>query len=154
MSGGGRPWPVRSVAPSPRKAERPHRVGASRPANVGVLVDVLVSARPGRGCTVVEVHGDLDMATSPQFLAGLQRVVDAGERHVVVDLADVGFLDSSALGVLVVTFKTLRDAGGSLSVAAAQPIVRSVLSVTSIDRAISVHDSVGAAEDAAPAGQR
>ena len=112
-------------------------------------MDLLVSARPGRGCTVVEVRGDLDMATSPRLLAGLQRVVDAGDRQVVVDLGEVGFLDSSALGALVLTFKNLRDAGGCLRLAAVQPAVRSVLSITSIDRAIDVHDSVEAAEDAA-----
>ena len=109
-------------------------------------MDVLVSARPGRGCTVVEVRGDLDMATSPHLLAGLQQVVDAGDRQVVVDLAQVGFMDSSALGALVVVFKSLRDAGGRLRLAAAQPAVLSILSITSIDRAIEIHDSIEAAE--------
>ncbi|MGW4500531.1 STAS domain-containing protein [Micromonospora sp. NPDC004336] len=109
-------------------------------------MDLLLSVRPGRGCTVLEVRGELDMATSPQLRDGLQRLVDAGDRQVVVDLAGVGFIDSSGLGVLVMMFKTLRDVGGRLCLAAVQPAVRNVLAVTSVDRAIDVYDSVPAAE--------
>ncbi|WP_406070539.1 STAS domain-containing protein [Micromonospora sp. NBC_01638] len=113
-------------------------------------MDLLLSARPGRDCTVLEVRGELDMATAPQLRESLQRLVDAGDRQVIVDLAEVGFMDSSALGALVVMFKTLRDVGGRLSLAAAQPAVRSVLTVTSVDRAIQVYDSVQAAEAGPP----
>lgn len=109
-------------------------------------MDLLLSDRPGRGCTVLEVRGEIDMATAPQLRDGLQRLIDAGDRQVVVDLAGVGFLDSSALGALVVMFKALRDLGGRLCLAAVQPAVHSVLTVTSVDRAIQVYDSVPAAE--------
>ncbi|MFF5176461.1 STAS domain-containing protein [Micromonospora sp. NPDC000316] len=108
-------------------------------------MDLLLSARPGRGCTVLEVHGELDMATSPQLRDGLQQLIDAGDHRVVVDLAGVGFMDSSALGALVMMFKRLRDVGGQLSLAAVQPAVRSVLAVTYLDRAIDIYDSVQAA---------
>jgi anti-sigma B factor antagonist len=114
-------------------------------------VDLLLSTRPGRGCTVLEVHGDLDLATAPQLRDGLQRLVDAGDRQVVVDLAGVGFMDSSGLGVLVVMFKALREVGGRLCLAAVQPAVLSVLRITSVDRVIDVYDTVQAAEADVPA---
>lgn len=113
-------------------------------------MDLQVAARPGRDCTVLEVLGDLDMATSPRLRDSLRQLIDAGDRQVVVDLAGVGFMDSSALGALVAFFKELRDVGGRLCVAAPQPGVRGVLSITSVDRAIDVYDSVAAAEAAVP----
>jgi anti-sigma B factor antagonist len=109
-------------------------------------VDLLLSARSGRGCTVVEVRGDLDMATAPQLRESLQQRVNVGDRQVVVDLSGVGFMDSSALGVLVVMFKALRVVGGRLSLAAVQPVVYSVLAVTSVNRVIDIYDDVQAAE--------
>lgn len=109
-------------------------------------MDLFLSTRPGRGCTVVGVRGDLDMATAPQLRAGLQRLVDAGDRQVVLDMAAVEFMDSSALGALVVTFKALRDVGGRLCLAAVRPPVRSVLTITSVDRVIDLYDSVQVAE--------
>ncbi|MGI5211942.1 STAS domain-containing protein [Plantactinospora sp. CA-290183] len=101
---------------------------------------------------MLEVRGELDMATSPQLRDGLQRLVDAGDRRVVVDLAGVGFMDSSALGALVMMFKTFGQVGGRLCLAAVQPAVRSVLTVTSVDRVIHVYDSVPAAEADLPSG--
>ena len=113
-------------------------------------MDLLLSARPGRACTVLEVHGDLDMETAPQLRDGLQRLADAGDVQVVVDLAGVGFMDSSALGTLVVMFQALRDVGGRLCLAAVQPAVRGVLKITSVDRVIDVYDTVPAAEAHVP----
>src|SRR5690242_7055527 len=95
---------------------------------------------------VVEVAGDLDMATAPQLREGLQGVLDAGTRNVVVDLAGVGFMDSSGLGALVVMFNAARERGGRLCLAATQRPVRTLLTVTSVDQAIAIYDTVPAAE--------
>jgi anti-sigma B factor antagonist len=113
-------------------------------------VNLVVSTRPGAGCTVVEVHGDLDMDTHPQLRDHLQPLVGAGQ--VVVDLSGVGFMDSSALGTLVVVFKAVRAAGGRLCVAGVQQSVRTVLGITSVDQVIDVYDSVQAAEASMPPG--
>ena len=114
-------------------------------------MDLRLSARPGRGCTVVEVRGELDMATSPQLREGLQRLIDAGDRQLVVDMTWVGFMDSSALGALMVVFRALRDVGGRLCLASVQPTVHSVLSITSVDRVIDLYDDIPAAEAHVPA---
>jgi anti-sigma B factor antagonist len=114
------------------------------------MVDVRLSIRPGRECTVVKVAGELDLATSPQLRDGLPRILDAGTRTVVVDLAGVGFMDSSALGAIIVVFKALREGGGRLCLAAVQPPVRSLLAVTSVDPVIDIYDTVQAAEASVP----
>ena len=52
---------------------------------------------PARDTTTVRVMGEVDLATSPQLrecLTGLDGIV-------VVDLSDVGFLDSSGLNALI-----------------------------------------------------
>ena len=111
-------------------------------------MDLLFSTRPGRGGVVLEVHGDLDMATEPQLRENLEPLVGAGQ--VVVDLSGVGFMDSSALGTLVVMFKAARDAGGRLCLAGPQQAVRTVLSITSVDSVMDVYDTVQAAEQSSP----
>jgi anti-sigma B factor antagonist len=107
-------------------------------------VDLLLSTRAGDGCTVVEVHGDLDMATQPRLRDGLEPLIGPGA--VVLDLTGVPFMDSSALGTLVVTFKALREGGGRLCLAGVQEPVRALLELTSVDTVIDVYDSVAAAE--------
>ncbi|SCL17496.1 STAS domain-containing protein [Micromonospora inyonensis] len=114
-------------------------------------MDFALTTRPGRVGTVVEVAGDLDMSTTPQLRDRLSEVVEGGARVVVVDLADVGFMDSSGLGALVVTYKELRERDGWLGLAGVRPPVRKVFSVTSVDRVIALFDTVQDAEEAFPA---
>jgi len=47
-------------------------------------VDLQMSTRAGRGCTVVRVSGELDMDTRPMLEDLLREVVEQGARHVVL----------------------------------------------------------------------
>jgi anti-sigma B factor antagonist len=113
-------------------------------------VELTLSTRPGSKCTVVEVRGVLDLASEPAFRQTLQEVIDAGTDRLVVDLGGVRLMDSSALGTLVLMFKVLNEAGGRLCLAAPRQLVRTVLSMTSVDQVIKVYDTVEAAEGDLP----
>ena len=117
---------------------------------LGVGVELQLSTRVGRSCTVVQVGGELDMATRREFQDFVRDVVDAGARQVVFDMAQVPFMDSSGLGALVELLKLLRDRGGRLGLAAAQRQVRTVLELSAIDQVVELYDSVEAAEDDMP----
>jgi anti-sigma B factor antagonist len=113
-------------------------------------MDLQLSVRAGRSCTVVRVEGELDMDTSAQLQDFLQDVVDAGAQQVVLDCAGLAFMDSSGLGLLMVYFKLLRDRGGRLCLAAVQPLVRTMLTLSTVDRVVDAYESVDAAEDDMP----
>lgn len=107
-------------------------------------MNLQLSARPGARCTVLEIRGDLDMDTVAQLRDALEPLSGPGE--FVLDLSGVPFMDSSALGAVVLTYKAIRAAGGRLSLAGVQPTVATVLRVTSVDQVIDVYDTVAAAE--------
>jgi anti-sigma B factor antagonist len=120
--------------------------------NREVFVELTLSARPGRDCTVVHAAGVLDLATAPQLQQLLQQLLDNGVTRVVIDLEGVRLVDSSALGMLVLMFKAFHGNDAQLCLAALQPLVAKVLTLTSVDLVIGVYDSVQAAEQASPAG--
>lgn len=62
-------------------------------------------------------------------------------RVVVLSLADVAFMDSSGLAALISVLKRL-PAGGQLRIAAPSSSVRSLLSITRMDKVFSIHDSL------------
>ncbi|MEV0134119.1 STAS domain-containing protein [Dactylosporangium sp. NPDC050688] len=109
-------------------------------------MDLSVTTRPGRGCLIVQAGGDLDLATAADVRQHLQQAVDDGMRVVVLDLAGVRLIDSTALGMIVWLYKQLLDRDGRVYVAAPRPMVRSLLSLTSVDRLIRVCEDVQAAE--------
>ena len=86
---------------------------------------------------VVVVRGEIDVATSPQLRNELNALVARGAQHITIEFGDVSFVDSSGLGVLVGTYKRLREEGsGSIRIVGAQPSVRKVFEITGLESAL------------------
>ncbi|MFL6134900.1 MAG: STAS domain-containing protein [Nocardioidaceae bacterium] len=99
------------------------------------------------GCTVVFARGEIDLAASPIMREVMTKAVESC-RHVIVDLSAVSFLDSTGLGVLLGTHKTVAAARRSMSLAGPCGFVAKVLSITRIDEAIPVHPDLDTALNA------
>ena len=66
---------------------------------------------------VLQPTGRLNMVAAPAFKNLVEETVAAGETHIVVDLGQVTFIDSSGLGALISALKATRQAGGDLRIA-------------------------------------
>lgn|SRR3954449_5572684 len=97
------------------------------------------------GWSVLAVSGEIDMATAPMLRERIHALIADQKSNLVVDLDDVGFLDSTALGVLVGGLKRARTDGGEIRIACAQPRVRKVFEITRLDSAFDLFDTVGEA---------
>jgi anti-sigma B factor antagonist len=102
------------------------------------------------GWEIVEVTGELELATAPRLRQQVVSLVGANCVRVVLDLTRVDFIDSVGLGVVVGALKRTRGRGGDLRVVAPQERVRSLFAVTRLDEIIEVVDSVEAALGAGP----
>jgi anti-sigma B factor antagonist len=85
----------------------------------------------------VVVHGEIDMATAPQLRDLLDELVSGGSRRIVLDCRDLGFLDSSGIGVLVAARNRMGD-GGELVIDSPTPQVLKVLEITGVSEHLSV----------------
>jgi|SRR5580698_4612975 anti-sigma B factor antagonist len=95
--------------------------------------------------TVVAVEGEIDVATAPSLRAQLVELIADGKINLIVDLEAVGFLDSTALGVLVSTVKRVRSDGGDLSIVCANEHILKVFEITGLTTVFTIHDTLGAA---------
>jgi len=90
---------------------------------------------------VVRLAGEIDLYNADQVRAALAGAIAETPGRVVVDLSQVEFVDSTALGVLVEASSKLG--GSALLLAAPQLETRRALKVTGLDTHLPVHDSVG-----------
>ena len=88
------------------------------------------------GCRL-EVEGELDVATVPEFRRAIGSLLGTGCRRIVVDLAGTTFLDSSGLGALVWAFHRLHSAGGVLEVENPDERIAQVMKITGVDRLLA-----------------
>jgi anti-sigma B factor antagonist len=100
------------------------------------------TARVGDGTFVVTVSGELDLYTVPQLEEELERAKAPGAARVVVDLAGVSFMDSTALGALVRAHREVRLAAGELALVSDDPRVARLFAITGLERVIRVHPSL------------
>ena len=75
----------------------------------------LTSAQMQNGVSVVSLRGDLDLEQTPKVDHELETLQDNGARHLILDLLDVPFLDSSVLGVLLKHSRRIRSSDGTLT---------------------------------------
>ena len=103
----------------------------------------------GAGRSVVSLVGDLDHGHQAQVWSSFEDLIVDGRTHVIVDLSQVPFCDSSGLGLLVRLHRLTEISGGWTRLAAPHRDLRRMLQITNLDRILPVYESVG---DAAEGG--
>lgn len=97
------------------------------------------------GWTVVNVWGELDVATSPTLRETLIRLVGEGSNRLVLDLEGVDFLDSTGLGTIISALKRARTHGGDLRLVCTRARIARLFEITGLDKAVPLLPSVDAA---------
>src|SRR5260221_9971282 len=93
------------------------------------------------GVAVVTVTGEGDLVTCGVFRDGLLRTVtDDNGRGLVVNLAEVSFLDFTRLGVLAGVWHRVEASGGRLAVGAPARQVPRAPDTAGLSQAPSVYD--------------
>ena len=92
----------------------------------------------------VTVTGRLDAEMMKETLMEL---IDGGAIHLIVDLADVPFIDSAGLAALVSALKATRRLGGNVVLSGVQPQARTVFSLTMLDQVFTIYPSLEDAVD-------
>jgi anti-sigma B factor antagonist len=92
---------------------------------------------------VIRLGGELDLYNSDKLRTALREVTDKAPERLVLDLSEVEFIDSTALGALIEARAAIPDRG--LLLAAPGRETRRALQVSGLDRHLQVHDTVDAA---------
>jgi anti-anti-sigma factor len=96
---------------------------------------------------VVRVHGRIDGRTAPQLLEQATAARQPG-RTLVLNLANVTFVSSAGVGVLMVLSETLARDRSTLRIAPASEAVLAVLSLLNLDQHLAIDASEQAALEA------
>jgi anti-sigma B factor antagonist len=107
----------------------------------GVRKDPVLRIETVGTARVVRLGGELDLYNADRVRSALAEVCAESPERVVVDLSEVDFVDSTALGVLIEARARLGNRSGFLLAAPALE-TRRALEISGLDRHFSVHDTV------------
>ncbi len=98
-------------------------------------MDINVTNQDGKA--TVSVVGHLNTATAGQLEDALVPVVESAN-DVRIDLADLEYISSAGLRVLLSAHKSLTSKGGSLVICNPQDSVREVFEITGLNEALNI----------------
>jgi anti-sigma B factor antagonist len=98
------------------------------------------------GVSVVEIDGRIVLGEeSNAFRERVKQMLAAGKKKIVLNLANVTYIDSAGLGTLVATFHSAKSQGATLKLANLGAKFKEVLQVTKLMTVFDVYDNETAA---------
>ena len=86
----------------------------------------------------VDLSGEVDIFTSPEFREYLLLLTDKAESDMTINCARLEYLDSTALGSLVSVLKRVRSYSGRMALAGLKPNIAKLFKVTSLDKVFDI----------------
>jgi anti-sigma B factor antagonist len=105
---------------------------------------VISAETPDWPGALIVARGELDVQSVDELRARLNEAIDAGNKRIVMDLAEVSFIDSLSLSALVGARRKLGD-DGRLAVVAVHEYVQLILQATGLEQVLDVFETRDAA---------
>ena len=100
----------------------------------------------------LDLEGEVDVYTAPVLRQAIVDQVEAGVKHLVINLVRVEYLDSTGLGILIGGVKRLKEQGGSLRLAGPSARITRIFEITGLNKIFDVFTNEQEALAAASAG--
>jgi len=94
------------------------------------------------GKRVLDVVGEIDVYTAPQFKQAVNTILDAGQKHLLINMAGVTYMDSSGFGTLLSATKRLKPKGGTVNLVKCNSAIDRVLRITRLDQIFATYDNI------------
>jgi anti-sigma B factor antagonist len=95
-------------------------------------MDLRLDVSEQNGWSVVEVGGEIDVATAPRLREQLITLVNDQRYRIIVSLEAVDFIDSTGLGVLISGLKRVRTHDGEFALVCTEPRILKVFEITGL----------------------
>lgn len=82
----------------------------------------------------ISVDGELDVSTADQFKEYLHKLIDKDIRNIKFDLADLKYIDSTGLGVMIGILKRVKVENKEIYIKSPRDNVKKIFSITGLDK--------------------
>jgi anti-sigma B factor antagonist len=109
-------------------------------------VALRMTEREVNGVSVIDLEGRIVLGEeSNAFREKVKSLLAAGKKKIVLNLANVSYIDSAGLGTLVATFHSARSQGATLKLANLGQKFKEVLQVTKLMTVFDTYENEAAA---------
>lgn len=104
------------------------------------------SERKSGDVAILDLSGRIVLGDGSKQLSGkIVELLGAGNKKILLNLAEVSYVDSSGLGEMVSSYSTVRDAGGKIKLLNVQPRMADLLKITHLSNLFETFSAEGEA---------
>ena len=95
---------------------------------------------------LVRLAGEFDLGSADKLRRELDQTIEEAQiRHIIFNLSDTSYIDSSGLGVMLGRYKRIAQFGGKMAVVTPQPQVKRILELSGLLTIINEYHDEGEA---------
>src|SRR6266403_4403061 len=107
-----------------------------------IMSELNIRERQAGDVTVLDMDGRITIGEGSVALRGaVRRLLEEGKKHILLNLAGVGYIDSSGIGELVSSFTAINKDGGQLKLLNLTQKLRDLLTITKLLTVFDVYES-------------
>ena len=110
------------------------------------MAELNISERQAGDVTILDMSGKVTIGEGSVALRNtIRRLIGEGKKSLILNLGDVGYIDSSGIGELVSSFSTVNKEGGSLKLLNLTQKIQDLLAITKLLTVFDTFDEEGEA---------
>ncbi|HEY0078851.1 MAG TPA: STAS domain-containing protein [Pyrinomonadaceae bacterium] len=110
------------------------------------MAELNIRERQAGDVTILDMEGKVTIGEGSVALrSAIRRLIEEGKKKILLNLAGVGYVDSSGIGELVSSFTTINREGGQLKLLKLTQKIQDLLGITKLLTVFDVYDDEAAA---------
>lgn len=94
------------------------------------------------GVTILDLSGEVDVSQAPHLRNILTKLLDQGNGRLLVNMADVAYIDSAGLSVLIAAHRKAQGANGAFGLSSPQATVQKVFNLTRMSKVFQIYPTL------------
>lgn len=105
----------------------------------GIIMTIEINSLKQDDEYIICLKGEADIYTVSQLKSKFLEVTELMDKQpILIDLAELKYIDSTGLGALIGLLKRVKEKGGSVKLLNPQPYIKKILSITGLDKIFNV----------------
>jgi anti-sigma B factor antagonist len=112
------------------------------PKEIAAMAELNISERQAGDVTVLDMDGKITIGEGSVALrSAVRRMLEEGKKKILLNLARVGYIDSSGIGELVSSYTAINKDGGQLKLLNLTQKLQDLLTITKLLTVFDVYDT-------------
>jgi anti-sigma B factor antagonist len=107
-----------------------------------IMAELSIQERQAGDITVLDMSGRITIGEGSVALrSAIRRLLEEGKKNILLNLAGVGYIDSSGIGELVSSYTAINKEGGQLKLLSLTQKLQDLLTITKLLTVFDAYDT-------------